>query len=74
MVRIRPAKGLGIGDTSVTKVSKDSLSVDERKYTFDSVFDSDSTQVGIIYSLQDLAFRTAMLWTRIQGLPLLWFA
>lgn len=40
-MRIRPA----IGDTAFRKVSKDSLSVAERKYTFDAVFDSDSTQV-----------------------------
>ncbi|KAK6133012.1 hypothetical protein DH2020_033222 [Rehmannia glutinosa] len=50
VVRIRPAKGLGIGDTSVSKVSNNSLSVAERNYTFDSVFDSDSTQ-GDVYQL-----------------------
>ncbi|KAL3614687.1 hypothetical protein CASFOL_041444 [Castilleja foliolosa] len=50
VVRIRPAKGLGIGDTSVSKVSKNSLYVSERNYTFDTVFDSDSTQ-GDIYQL-----------------------
>ncbi|KAK6132997.1 hypothetical protein DH2020_033288 [Rehmannia glutinosa] len=50
VVRIRPAKGLGIGGTSVSKVSKNSLSVAERNYTFDSVFDSDSTQ-GDVYQL-----------------------
>ncbi|KAL3637506.1 hypothetical protein CASFOL_018674 [Castilleja foliolosa] len=44
VVRVRPAKGLGIGDISVSKVLKNSLSVAERNYTFDSVFDSDSTQ------------------------------
>ncbi|GFP86502.1 kinesin-like protein kin12a [Phtheirospermum japonicum] len=44
VVRIRPAKGLGIRDSLVSKVSKNSLSVAARSYTFDSVFDSDSTQ------------------------------
>ncbi|KAL6538470.1 hypothetical protein OROGR_012458 [Orobanche gracilis] len=48
VVRIRPANGLRIGDTLVSKVSKNSLSIDERNYTFDSVFDSDSTQ-GDVY-------------------------
>ncbi|KAL6543109.1 hypothetical protein OROHE_010629 [Orobanche hederae] len=47
VVRIRPANGLRIGDTLVSKVSKNSLSIDERKYTFDSVFDSDSTQEDV---------------------------
>ncbi|KAL0328546.1 UNVERIFIED_CONTAM: Kinesin-like protein KIN-12F [Sesamum calycinum] len=50
VVRIRPANGLGIGDTSVRIISKDSISVAERNYTFDSVFDSDSTQ-GDVYQL-----------------------
>ncbi|KAL0406986.1 UNVERIFIED_CONTAM: Kinesin-like protein KIN-12F [Sesamum latifolium] len=50
VVRIRPANGLGIGDTSVRIISKDSISVAERSYTFDSVFDSDSTQ-GDVYQL-----------------------
>ncbi|GFQ05672.1 kinesin-like protein kin12a [Phtheirospermum japonicum] len=50
VVRIRPAKGLGIGDTSVSKVSKNSLSIAARSYTFDSAFDSDPTQ-GEIYQL-----------------------
>ncbi|KAL6553373.1 hypothetical protein OROGR_007215 [Orobanche gracilis] len=50
VVRIRPANGLRIGDTSVSKVSKNFLSIDERKYTFDSVFDSNSTQ-GDVYQL-----------------------
>lgn len=40
-MRIRPA----VGDAAPRKVSKDSLSVAERKFTFDAVFDSDSTQV-----------------------------
>ncbi|XP_011097785.1 kinesin-like protein KIN-12F isoform X2 [Sesamum indicum] len=50
VVRIRPANGLGIGDTSVRIISKDSISVAERNYTFDSVCDSDSTQ-GDVYQL-----------------------
>ncbi|KAG8365138.1 hypothetical protein BUALT_Bualt18G0073200 [Buddleja alternifolia] len=50
VVRIRPAEGLGIGETAVTKVAKDSLSISDRKYTFDSVVDSSATQ-GDIYQL-----------------------
>ncbi|KAK4420827.1 Kinesin-like protein KIN-12F [Sesamum alatum] len=50
VVRIRPANGLGIGDTSVRIISKNSISVAEKNYTFDSVFDSDSTQ-GDVYQL-----------------------
>ncbi|PIN26986.1 Kinesin (SMY1 subfamily) [Handroanthus impetiginosus] len=50
VVRIRPAKGLGIGDTLVRKVSENSITAAGRKYTFDSVFDSDSTQ-GDVYQL-----------------------
>lgn len=40
-MRIKPA----VGDAMLRKVSKDSLYVDERKFTFDAVFDSDATQV-----------------------------
>ncbi|KAL7103372.1 hypothetical protein ACP275_08G175300 [Erythranthe tilingii] len=50
VVRIKPTKGLGIGGTSVGNVTKNSLSTAERTYTFDSVFDSDSTQ-GNVYQL-----------------------
>lgn len=45
-MRIRPA----VGDAALRKVSKDSLSVAERKFTFDAVFDSDSSQVWHLYS------------------------
>ncbi|KAL0320860.1 UNVERIFIED_CONTAM: Kinesin-like protein KIN-12F [Sesamum radiatum] len=38
VVRIRPANGLGIGDTSVRIISKDSIAVAEKNYTFDSVW------------------------------------
>ncbi|KAL8046301.1 hypothetical protein ABFX02_08G168800 [Erythranthe guttata] len=50
VVRIKPTKGLRIGGTSVGNVTKNSLSTAERTYTFDSVFDSDSTQ-GDVYQL-----------------------
>ncbi|KAK4491768.1 hypothetical protein RD792_002543 [Penstemon davidsonii] len=45
VVRIRQANG-----TSVRKVSKDSVSVGDRKYKFDSVLDSNSNQ-GDVYEL-----------------------
>lgn len=40
-MRIRPA----VGDAAFKRVSKDSLAVGDRKYTFDAVFESNSTQV-----------------------------
>ncbi|KAL8509810.1 hypothetical protein ACS0TY_016873 [Phlomoides rotata] len=42
-VRIRPA----VGDTAFRKVSKDSLVVGDRKYTFDAVFETNSTQEDV---------------------------
>jgi hypothetical protein len=41
-VRIRPAKG---GDWTVNKVSPNTVSVGDREFKFDSVFDSKSDQV-----------------------------
>ncbi|XP_075478035.1 LOW QUALITY PROTEIN: kinesin-like protein KIN-12F [Primulina tabacum] len=47
VVRIRPVNGLGIGDTLVRKVSEESVAIAERKFTFDSVMDSNSTQEDV---------------------------
>ncbi|CAI9756831.1 unnamed protein product [Fraxinus pennsylvanica] len=44
VLRIRPSNGPGSGDGMVRKVSKDSVSVGDRTYTFDSVLDSKSSQ------------------------------
>lgn len=41
--------GLGIGDTLVRKVSEESITIAERKYTFDSVLDSNSSQVRRVF-------------------------
>lgn len=41
-MRIRPDNG---GERTVKKVSLDTLSVGARKFTFDSVFDSNANQV-----------------------------
>ncbi|XP_057795258.1 kinesin-like protein KIN-12F [Salvia miltiorrhiza] len=46
-VRIRPA----VEDAVLRKVSKDSLYVDERKFKFDAVFESDSTQEDVYQSV-----------------------
>ncbi|KAG6387472.1 hypothetical protein SASPL_152662 [Salvia splendens] len=46
-VRISPA----VGDAMLRKVSKNSLCVDERKFTFDTVFESDSTQEEVYQSV-----------------------
>ncbi|KAK4484776.1 hypothetical protein RD792_007370 [Penstemon davidsonii] len=45
VVRIRPANG-----TVIRKISEDTISIGERNYRFDSVFDSNSTQ-GDVYEL-----------------------
>lgn len=50
-MRIRPATGPGSLDWDVKKVSNDSLSVGDRIFNFDSVFDSNSTQVWILVLL-----------------------
>ncbi|XP_075488133.1 kinesin-like protein KIN-12F isoform X1 [Primulina tabacum] len=47
VVRMRPVTGLGIGDTLVRKVSEESVTIAERKYTFDSVLDSNSSQEDV---------------------------
>ncbi|KAL2472909.1 Kinesin motor family protein [Forsythia ovata] len=44
VVRLRPTNCRGGGFQTVTKVSNDSVSVGERKFTLDAVFDSNSTQ------------------------------
>ncbi|EPS66634.1 hypothetical protein M569_08139, partial [Genlisea aurea] len=44
VVRIKPVNGIAAGDTLLRNVTKDSLTVGERNYTFDSVFDVHSTQ------------------------------
>ncbi|XP_040990761.1 kinesin-like protein KIN-12F [Juglans microcarpa x Juglans regia] len=44
VVRIRPDNG---GDRTVKKVSLDTLSVGDRKFTFDSVFDSNANQEDV---------------------------
>lgn len=45
VVRIKPSSGRRSGDGAVKKVSNDSVTVGDRKFTFDSVFDVNSTQV-----------------------------
>lgn len=45
VVRIKPSSGRRSGDGVVKKVSSDSVTVGDRKFTFDSVFDVNSTQV-----------------------------
>lgn len=45
VVRIKPSSGRRSGDGAVKKVSSDSVTVGDRKFTFDSVFDVNSTQV-----------------------------
>ncbi|GER54935.1 kinesin related protein [Striga asiatica] len=51
VVRIGTENGLGIGETSVSKVSKNSLCVAGLNYTFDSVFESESTQEDVYKSV-----------------------
>ncbi|CAA0833616.1 Kinesin motor family protein [Striga hermonthica] len=51
VVRIGTENGLGIGETSVSKVSKNSLCVAGLNYTFDSVFESASTQEDVYKSV-----------------------
>ncbi|KAL3503582.1 hypothetical protein ACH5RR_038031 [Cinchona calisaya] len=46
-VRIRPSTGPGSLDWDVKKASDDSLSVGDRKFIFDSVFDSKSAQEDV---------------------------
>ena len=49
-MRIRPANGHERdGDWLVRKVSDDSVTVGDRKFTFDSVLDSKSNQVSILF-------------------------
>lgn len=45
VVRIKPSSGRRSGDNAVKKVSSDSVTVGDRKFTFDSVFGANSTQV-----------------------------
>ncbi|KAL3508416.1 hypothetical protein ACH5RR_027817 [Cinchona calisaya] len=47
VVRIRPSTGPGSLDWDVKKISNDSLSVGDRIFNFDSVFDSNSTQEDV---------------------------
>lgn len=65
-MRIRPT----VGDAVLRKVSKDSLSVDERNFTFDAVFNSDSTQVWQFCTafLQFIvfSFESMIIWIVIQ--------
>lgn len=52
VVRIRPTSDNGvIGDRTVKKVSSDTLSVGDRQFNFDSVFDSNTSQVNYFTSL-----------------------
>nr|GMD53163.1 kinesin-like protein KIN12A [Ipomoea batatas] len=51
VVRIRPGDGLTTGDRLVRGVSKDSVSVGDKKFTFDSIFDSNSTQEDVFQSV-----------------------
>lgn len=56
MVRIRPANGNEReGDRLIKKVSDDSVTVGDRKFTFDSVLDSKSNQVSAWLSVFLLA-------------------
>lgn len=51
-VRIRPANEFErVGDRIVKKVSSDSLTVGDRKFTFDSVFDASSSQEDIFQTV-----------------------
>ena len=50
-MRIRPSTGPGCLDWDVKKVSNDALSVGDRKFIFDSVFDSNAAQVRKSISL-----------------------
>ncbi|KAI6690615.1 hypothetical protein NL676_027443 [Syzygium grande] len=51
-VRIRPANEFErVGDRIVKKVSSDSLSVGDREFTFDSVFDASSSQEDIFQTV-----------------------
>ena len=69
-MRISPA----VGDAMLRKVSKDSLYVEERKFTFDTVFESDSTQVWHLYnifhckSLCAFHLDSLITWTEIEEL------
>lgn len=52
VVRIRPSNNDGReADRTVKKVSSDTLCVGDRRFTFDSVFDSNSNQVKHFTSL-----------------------
>lgn len=59
-MRIRPANFSESRDQTVKKVSDDSIFVEDRKFEFDSVLDSNSKQVWILAStilpMQDLFF------------------
>lgn len=59
-MRIRPANFSESRDQTVKKVFDDSISVEDRKFEFDSVLDSNSKQVWIlaptILPMQDLFF------------------
>ncbi|VFQ58674.1 unnamed protein product [Cuscuta campestris] len=51
MVRIRPGNALANDDRMIRGVSKDSLSVGDKKFTFDKVFNSNSTQEDVFQSV-----------------------
>ena len=51
LVRIRPTGNIGIGDETVKKVSSDTLCVGDRQFQFDSIFDTNTSQVKYFTSL-----------------------
>ncbi|CAH9138795.1 unnamed protein product [Cuscuta epithymum] len=51
VVRLRPANGAANGERKVRAVSKDSVSAGDKKFTFDSVFYSNSTQEDVFQSV-----------------------
>jgi len=51
VVRIRPTGNIGIGDETVKKISSDTLCVGDRQFQFDSIFDTNTSQVMYFTSL-----------------------
>ncbi|KAF7831314.1 kinesin-like protein KIN-12F isoform X1 [Senna tora] len=52
VVRIRPSNSRGVeGDRIIRKISPDTLCVGDRQFTFDSIFDSNSSQEDIFQSV-----------------------
>ncbi|XP_051134014.1 kinesin-like protein KIN-12F [Andrographis paniculata] len=60
VVRIKPDDDLGIGETLARKISKDSLAVDDRNYTFASVLNTNSTQEDVYQLVGDPVVKDAL--------------